>query len=252
MKVTVIIPAAGMGTRMIPAAGSTPSSQTVKTAGEPPVPAAPKQFAEIRGVPVIVHALRAFAGSPQVDRIVVATLGSAKERLQEEIRKYSLTEKITIVIGGKNRQESVANALATVSGDDDDIVLVHDAVRPFVTAEIIRNVIEGVRKHGAAIAGVPAIDTIKQVERTGEGAIISTTIPRERIVLAQTPQGFRLGLLRRTFAEALADGFVGTDEASLVERAGHPVAVVMGSARNFKITTPGDIALAEFYFDQGE
>jgi len=238
MKVTVIIPAAGMGTRMVPAHGAQP--------------AAPKQFTEIRGVPIIIYTLRAFASSPLVDRIVVATLENATEKLQTEITKFGLTEKVSVVVGGKNRQESVSNALTTVSGSDSDIVLVHDAVRPFVTTEIIQHVIQGVRKHGAAIAGVPAIDTIKQVERTTEGALITTTIPREHIVLAQTPQGFHLGLLRSTFADAAADGFVGTDEASLVERAGHPVAVVMGSPRNFKITTPGDLALAEFYLSQKE
>jgi len=103
---------------------------------------------------------------------------------------------------------------------------------------------------GAAIVGMPAIDTIKQVERTAHGALITATIPREFVVLAQTPQGFRYGLLRNAFAEAEADGFVGTDEASLVERAGHSVAVVHGSQVNLKITQPGDLELAEFYLKQ--
>jgi 2-C-methyl-D-erythritol 4-phosphate cytidylyltransferase len=98
--------------------------------------------------------------------------------------------------------------------------------------------------------GLPAVDTIKQVERTADGAIVTATIPRERIVQAQTPQGARCGLLRRAFLEAEADGFAGTDEASLLERAGIEVAVVAGSARNFKITQPGDIELAEFYLRQ--
>jgi 2-C-methyl-D-erythritol 4-phosphate cytidylyltransferase len=97
---------------------------------------------------------------------------------------------------------------------------------------------------------LPAVDTIKQVERTAEGAIITATIPRERVVLAQTPQGAKVGLLRKAFAEAEADGFAGTDEASLLERAGVEVAVVPGSAKNFKITQPGDIELAEFYLQQ--
>ena len=98
--------------------------------------------------------------------------------------------------------------------------------------------------------GLPALDTIKQVERTADGAIITATIPREYIVQAQTPQGFRCGLLRKAFAEAQADGFVGTDEASVVERAGHQVFVVPGSASNLKITQPGDLELAEFYLAQ--
>ena len=125
--------------------------------------------------------------------------------------------------------------------------MVHDAVRPLVTEEIIRDVIAAAEKYGAAITGVPAIDTVKQVERTAEGALIKATIPREKVVMAQTPQGFRYGLLKQAFDEARADGFVGTDEASLVERSGHPVAVVMGSLRNMKITTPADLELAEFF-----
>jgi 2-C-methyl-D-erythritol 4-phosphate cytidylyltransferase len=108
-------------------------------------------------------------------------------------------------------------------------------------------VISAAAKYGAAIAGVPAVDTVKQVERTAEGAMIKATIPREKIVMAQTPQGFRYDVLKKAFDEAAADGMIGTDEASLVERSGHPVAVVMGSARNIKITTPADLELAEFF-----
>ena len=127
------------------------------------------------------------------------------------------------------------------------MVLVHDAVRPLIDPATIERTIDAVVKHGAAIVGLPAVDTIKQVERTADGAIITSTIPRERVVQAQTPQGARCGLLQRAFAEAEADGFAGTDEASLLERAGIEVAVVAGSARNFKVTQPGDLELAEFY-----
>jgi 2-C-methyl-D-erythritol 4-phosphate cytidylyltransferase len=118
-----------------------------------------------------------------------------------------------------------------------------------VTREIIQEVIEAAQKYGAAIAGLPAVDTIKQVERTAEGALVKATIPRAGIVMAQTPQGFRHRVIQKAFAEASADGFVGTDEASLVERSGHSVAVVMGSPRNMKITTPADMELAEFYWN---
>ena len=107
--------------------------------------------------------------------------------------------------------------------------------------------IQAAKKYGAAIAGLPAVDTVKQVERTSEGALIIATLPRERVVMAQTPQGFRYDVLKKAFDEAAADGFIGTDEASLVERSGHAVAVVMGSARNIKITAPADMDLAEFY-----
>jgi 2-C-methyl-D-erythritol 4-phosphate cytidylyltransferase len=125
-------------------------------------------------------------------------------------------------------------------------------VRPFVDEEIIASVIEAAARYGAAIAGVPAVDTIKQVERTAEGAVIRATIPRAQIVMAQTPQGFRYDVLKKAFAEATADGFTGTDEASLVERSGHEVVVVMGSVRNIKITTPWDLELAEFFMEQGK
>jgi len=97
---------------------------------------------------------------------------------------------------------------------------------------------------------VPAMDTVKQVDRTADGAVVLATIPRERMVLAQTPQGFRFGLLKKAFADAAADGFLGTDEASLIERSGVAVHVVMGSPRNLKITTPADLELAEFFLAQ--
>ncbi len=144
-----------------------------------------------------------------------------------------------------------SNALTHLVADtgcaEDDVVLVHDAARPLIDPATIDRTIDAVVEHGAAIVGLPAVDTIKQVERTAHGAIVTATIPRERIVQAQTPQGARCGLLRRAFAEADADEFAGTDEASLLERAGIEVAVVPGSPRNFKITQPGDLELAEFY-----
>jgi 2-C-methyl-D-erythritol 4-phosphate cytidylyltransferase len=238
MKITVIIPAAGLGTRMA-VAGS---------AGKTRAKAAPsKQFTELAGVPVIIRTLRAFVDVPQVNEIYIAMRKAEAERFRPRLEQESFNKPVHLVEGGEHRQQSVANALAAVDGQEDDIVLVHDAVRPFVDREIIENVIRAAQRHGAAIAGVPAVDTIKQVKRTDEGAIITATVPRERVVLAQTPQGFRLGLLKKVFADADADGFTGTDEASLVERAGQEVAVVMGSPRNFKITTPADLQLAEFY-----
>jgi 2-C-methyl-D-erythritol 4-phosphate cytidylyltransferase len=169
------------------------------------------------------------------------------ERLTAQAREYGFADKVRFVEGGEHRQQSVANALKAIQCDDNDIVLVHDAVRPLIDAATIERTLRAMEKHSAAIVALPAVDTIKQVERTADGAIITSTIPREYIVRAQTPLVFRCGLLRRAFAEAEADGFVGTDEASLVERAGTQVAVVQGSPANFKITQPGDLELAEFY-----
>jgi len=210
----------------------------------------PKQFLALDGVPILIHSLRAFTLAPRVTDVYVAVRKTEIERVQAQIAEYGFTGKVHVVEGGDNRQESVSHALAALPAEPDDIVLVHDAVRPLIDAATIERTIDAVIEHGAAIVGLPAVDTIKQVERTAHGALITATIPREFVVLAQTPQGFRYGLLRRAFAEAQADGFVGTDEASLVERAGLPVAVVPGSEINLKITRPGDLELAEFYLHQ--
>jgi 2-C-methyl-D-erythritol 4-phosphate cytidylyltransferase len=247
MKVVVIIPAAGLGTRMAPM----PSAMDAKT--KKPHPS--KQFTDLAGTPILVHTLRTFAAVDAVDEIWIALRENEIEgfrvRLNQEtsnLAKAKIKKRIELVAGGEHRQESVANALNALTAAPDDIVLVHDAVRPLVTAEIIQDVIEGAKQHGAAIAGLPAVDTIKQVERTAGGAIIKATIPRVGVVLAQTPQGFRYSVIKKAFDEAIADGFLGTDEASLVERSGHEVAVVMGSPKNIKITSPGDMELAEFYY----
>jgi len=238
MKVFVIVPAAGLGTRMSP-----PAARTEKRSPS-------KQFKELSGVPILVHTIRTFAASPEVYEIIVALRKDEIAGFRHQIEKQFpeiLKKLLHFVEGGERRQNSVANALGAVAAAADDLVLVHDAVRPLVSRQIVSDVIEAARKYGAAIAGLPAVDTVKQVDRTAEGAIIKATLPRAGIVLAQTPQGFRYDLLKRAFDEAAGDGFFGTDEASLVERAGHPVAVVMGSAKNLKITTPADLELAEFY-----
>ena len=210
----------------------------------------PKQFLALNGLPILIHSLRAFAAVERVTAIYVAVRATEIERVEAQVAEYGLSARVNVVEGGDNRQESVSHALAALPAQADDIVLVHDAVRPLIDAATIDRTIDAVIEHGAAIVGLPAIDTIKHVERTAHGALFTATIPREFVVLAQTPQGFRFGLLQKAFAEATADGFVGTDEASVIERAGHPVAVVHGSQVNLKITQPGDLELAEFYLRQ--
>ena len=241
MKVIVIIPAAGLGTRMAPVPGGAKGKQK---------PPPSKQFTELGGTPILIHTLRKFASVDSVNEIWIALreneIAGFRARLASETED-ALRKKVEFVIGGDHRQQSVGNALNAIVATADDIVLVHDAVRPFVTDEIVQEVIDAAAKYGAAIAGMPAVDTVKQVERTAEGALIKATIPRASIVMAQTPQGFRYGVIKKAFDEASADGFTGTDEASLAERSGHQVAVVMGSPRNIKITNPGDMELAEFY-----
>ncbi len=247
MKVIVIIPAAGLGTRMAPVPSALVSSSK-DAKGKKAQPS--KQFTELGGTPILVHTLRKFAGVEAVNEIWIALRENEVEGFRERLNREAPDlrgKRIELVVGGEHRQQSVQNALNQIAAEADDIVLVHDAVRPFVTAEIIHEVIDAAQKYGAAIAAMPAVDTVKQVERTADGAIIKATIPRAGIVLAQTPQGFRYRILKQAFDEAAADGFAGTDEASLAERAGHEVGVVMGSPRNIKITTPSDMELAEFY-----
>jgi 2-C-methyl-D-erythritol 4-phosphate cytidylyltransferase len=196
--------------------------------------------------------LRKFAACSQVTDICAALRKNEMDAFRRQLEHERLNKPVEVVEGGDHRQESVANALQAISAQDDDIVLVHDAVRPFVEVETIQAVIAGVKKTGAAIAGVPAVDTIKKVERTAQGAVITLTIPREQVVMAQTPQGALYKIMRKAFDDAAADGFTGTDEASLIERAGHEVTVVMGSPRNIKITTPADMELAEFFMTKAK
>jgi 2-C-methyl-D-erythritol 4-phosphate cytidylyltransferase len=238
MNVIVIIPAAGLGTRM----GSVSATAQGKTPS--------KQFLTIAGAPILVHTLRKFEEAPEIKEICIALRPQEGDGFLADMQKHGFRKPIHVVDGGEHRQQSVSNALRAVQAADDDIVLVHDAVRPFVDRETIIGVIEAVKKYGAAIAAMPAVDTIKQVERTPDGAIIRATIPREVLVQAQTPQGFRYGLLRRAFEAAESEGFVGTDEASLLEHIGQDVHVVMGSPRNIKITTPSDLEVAELYLSE--
>lgn len=228
-SIVAILPAAGMGTRM--GADS------------------PKQFRLLDGVPVVVFTLRRLAASPLISRFLIATREDEIEALNQRIAAERLSRPFRVLPGGDTRQESVAKALAEVP-QDAELVLVHDAVRPLVTREQVERVIEEARRCRAAILGIPAMDTVKEVKRASlpeDVALITATIPRERIVLAQTPQVFEAALLREAFARADDDGFTASDEAALVERLGQNVHVVLGSERNLKITRPGDLEIAEFY-----
>jgi 2-C-methyl-D-erythritol 4-phosphate cytidylyltransferase len=231
-RVAAIIPAAGLGTRM----GAE----------------MPKQFLELNDMPLVIFTLRRLATCPEITDFFIATRADDIVSLQDKVAKASLGRPARVVHGGDTRQQSVANALAQVDPVT-EIVLVHDAVRPFVTGEQIVRVIAEARGRGAAILGIPAIDTVKEVKRASlpqDVALITSTIPRERIVLAQTPQAFSYTLLRDAFRKAQQDGVTSSDESSLVERFGHDVFVVLGSERNLKITRPADMDLARFYLDQ--
>ena len=231
-RVAAIVPAAGLGTRM--------GAET------------PKQFLELDGMPLILFTLRRLASCSAITDFFISTRAEEVVALQDKVGKAGLGRPARVVHGGDSRQQSVANALAQVDPAI-DVVLVHDAVRPFVTTEQIARVIEEASSRGAAILGIPAIDTVKEVKRASlpqDVALISETIPRERIVLAQTPQAFSYNLLRDAFHKAQEDGVTASDEAALVERTGHDVFVVLGSERNIKITRPADMDLARFYLEQ--
>ncbi len=211
----------------------------------------PKQFLELDGMPLLIFTLRRLAACPAIAEFFVAARGDTAS-IQDKISKAALRRPARVVQGGDTRQQSVANALAEVDPGT-EIVVVHDAVRPFVTPEQIDRVVAEARTRGAAILGIPAIDTVKEVKRASlpeDVALISATIPRERIVLAQTPQVFSYTLLRDAFRKAQEDDFTGSDEAAVVERFGHDVFVVLGSERNLKITRPADMDLARFYLEQ--
>lgn len=207
----------------------------------------------LEGAPILVHTVRKFAASPVVTDIVVAVrqddMAWTDEMLQPEVR--GLLGNLTVVEGGNTRQESVEKAFATLDPAV-DLVAVHDAVRPFVELETIRLVVEEAHATGAAIVGIVPVDTVKQVSGAqAGGAKVRSTISRERLILAQTPQVFRVDILRRAFELARQDNFTGTDESSLVERLEQiDIGVVLGSDRNIKITRPGDMDLARLFFEQ--
>lgn len=202
-----------------------------------------KQFMLLDGSPILLHTVRKFVACPLVTEIIIALRKDDIEWVSEQIEADSPAKPVRLVEGGETRQHSVENALALVSPDT-DLVAVHDAVRPFIEEEVLQKVIEEAAASGAAIVGIVPVDTIKQVHL----AKVRATLPRERLILTQTPQVFRLELLREAFAKASQDNFVGTDESSLVERLETvEVSVVLGSDRNIKITKPSDMQLARFF-----
>ena len=209
----------------------------------------PKQFLELDGVPIVILSLRRIAACPQITHIIVATRADEVDRLSARIRQENLKQSVQVVSGGDSRQSSVSLALTHIPSDT-ELVVVHDAVRPFVKVEHITRVIEEARRCKAAILGIPAMDTVKEVKRASlpeDVALITGTVPRELVVLAQTPQVFETQLIKEAFARAEADGVNASDEAGLVERLGYDVHVVHGSERNIKITKPSDMDLARFY-----
>ena len=230
MKISVILPAAGLGTRMgkaVPEKGGTSR----------------KQFMLLEGSPILLHTIRKFVSSPGVAEIVVALRAEEMGWVRELLAAEKFTRKVRLVEGGDTRQQSVENALASLP-ETTELVAVHDAVRPFIEHAVLEKVFAEAAETGAAIVGIVPVDTVKMVHRNK----IRQTIPRERLVMAQTPQVFRYQLLKQAFEKAREDNFAGTDESSLVERLDQvEVTVIPGSDRNIKITKPSDMDLARLF-----
>jgi 2-C-methyl-D-erythritol 4-phosphate cytidylyltransferase len=220
---TAIIVAAGRGTRM----GG----------------AVCKQYLPLNGAPILARTLSVFIRSGLFQEAILVVAASEMANCRHRVLEgLPGGQSVRLVAGGRERQESVYNGIEACRGQDDDIVLIHDGVRPFVSHDILSRCLEGVQKNGACIAAVPTSDTLKVVNADGR---ISETMPRANIWQAQTPQGFRLGLIREAHRLARYEGFIGTDDAQLVEHMGHVVTVVPGLGMNIKVTTPEDLALAE-------
>jgi 2-C-methyl-D-erythritol 4-phosphate cytidylyltransferase len=200
-----------------------------------------KQFLHLRGIPILAHTLRVFDKSPEIDGIVLVVAPQQRLAVESEVLgPYPCEKLLRVVDGGPERQDSVANGLRATPPEC-DLVVVHDGVRPLVSIDLLEAVVEAAHHYGAAIAAIPAGDTVKQAESKK----VVATLERETIWLAQTPQVFRATLLRKAYDKAARDQAVVTDDAALVERIGVPVHLVHGSPENIKVTTPFDLMLAE-------
>ena len=225
MKVGAIIAAAGFGRRM--------------------KADRPKQLLALNGIPIIIHTIRKFDISRVIDYIIVTAPRESVIEVSELVKSAEFQKPVIVVQGGERRQDSVASGLNYLQPGT-DIVAVHDGVRPFVSTDDIENAVLQAERTGAAVLAVPIVDTVKQVEKD----VIDSTLTREHLVLAQTPQVFRTEILKQAFDRATKDEYYGTDESSLVERLGHPVAIVRGSERNIKITRPSDLSLARAFLEE--
>lgn len=228
MKITAVIPAGGSGRRM----------QSSKA----------KQYLLLQGIPLLVHTLRTFQEAPVIGDIVLVVPAADMARIQSDIvDAFAMTKIRKVVAGGKERQDSVRNGLAALSADC-EIVIIHDAARPFVSLALIEKAANGAMQEGAVAVGVRVRDTVKQCD--GEERVIET-LDREQIWMAQTPQAFRRATIVAAHQKAQEDNFYGTDDAVLVERMGIPVRMIDSIPDNIKITTTEDLAWAEYRLSSG-
>jgi len=202
----------------------------------------PKQFLSLGGIPLLIHALRVFDAATGISEIIVVVPEEDRDHCRHEVLPpYHLKKLTQVVGGGPRRQDSVYNGFRAADPHS-SIILVHDAVRPFLTVSLVNSVVESAEKHGAAIVAIPMRDTVKRVT---SNQIIEKTLDREGLWLAQTPQAFRKALLEEAHHRGQSTGCEATDDAFLVEQLGHPVAIVTGSSDNIKITRPEDLLMGE-------
>jgi len=210
--------------------------------------ALPKQFIPLSGKPVIVYSIESFESSELIREIILVVPDAWIDYTKSEIvDKFHLSKVTKIIAGGTQRQQSVENGLNALSNKP-EIVVIHDAVRPFVTLDIIEEVVAEVSKSDGAIAAIPATDTLK---KSSPEQNIENTVPRDNIWFAQTPQAFRYGTLKEAFEKAAQDGYLATDESQLLEKLGMEVKLVKGSKYNIKITTPEDLEMGELILKTG-
>jgi 2-C-methyl-D-erythritol 4-phosphate cytidylyltransferase len=219
MMYQVILPAAGMGKRM--GAGKN------------------KLFIELQGIPVFIHTLRIFNTDDHCSEIIMSVHPDDQEEMIHLIKEYQIEKKVAFVSGGTERQHSVYNGLKNITSDD-GIVLVHDAARPFIKHTLIAELVESAENFGAAVVAVPVKDTIKKVAN----GMVMETVERSSLWAVQTPQAFRVPLLKKAHQHAEKMGFLGTDDASLVEFLAEKVAIIKGDYNNIKLTTPEDLSFA--------
>ncbi len=222
---SVIIPAAGVGKRM----GGDVS----------------KQFMLLAGIPILVHTIRVFEECERVGHIIVVTTQSSIDRVKEYVHTWNCLKVRNVISGGAHRQDSVYLGLQALSQSATDIVMIHDAVRPFIRQEEICTVADAAVKYGAAVVGLQPNDTIKT---SLDGAFYNLTLDRATLWAVQTPQAFQWNIFYEASVKARNDSFYGTDDSQLVERLGMKVKIIPGSSDNIKITTAGDLELAERIF----
>ncbi len=226
MKCCTIIPAGGIGKRF----GSD----------------IPKQFAEINSIPVLIHTLRIFEDIDDVEAIVLSVHNEWFTYTKELLKKYDIKKVAEIVIGGVQRQDSVRHALKTKTVESAEIVLVHDAVRPFVSKKLVQSIIDTAEEAGAVIPAVMPKETIK--ERSHKGMVVKT-IDRSKLCLVQTPQGYWQDIIQNAYTQAAKVNFSGTDSASLVEFIGYKITIIDGEDTNIKITDPLDLKIGKMILD---